>query len=111
VYSCKKSKCAIPSKTTTEATVTRLTARTENVGHKLNMDNSCPDLFDDLHTKNINSCGTVRPSRNVMDKSTQEKMKLKRVTQRLTCDKLTATVWRKMKCKHTDKNVFSTSRR
>lgn len=38
----------------TVATVTRLTARTQYVGHKLYMDNSPPDLFDDLCTETIN---------------------------------------------------------
>jgi hypothetical protein len=35
------------------ATVTRLSARTENVGHKLYIANSPPLLFHDLHTKII----------------------------------------------------------
>jgi hypothetical protein len=63
--------------TATEATVTGLTARTENVGHKLFMDNSSPELFDNLRTKTINCCGTVTPNRKVMDMSIKKKMKLK----------------------------------
>jgi hypothetical protein len=40
--------------------------RIENVGHKLLMVNflSPPQLCDDLLTKNINCCGTVRPIEN-----------------------------------------------
>jgi hypothetical protein len=35
--------------------------RTEEVGHKLFMDNffSSPNFFDDLHTRGINYCETV----------------------------------------------------
>jgi len=49
-----------PSITTTGANV--LTARIENVGHALYVDNSTPELFDDLHTETINCCGTIRPN-------------------------------------------------
>jgi hypothetical protein len=47
--------------TATHATVAGLT-RIQNMGHKLYMDNffSSPDLFDNLHSKNINRCGAVR---------------------------------------------------
>jgi hypothetical protein len=47
------------------ATVAELRTRIQNVGYKLYMDHffSSPDLFDDLHSKTINCCGTVRPNR------------------------------------------------
>lgn len=66
-----------PSITATDATVTGLTTRTDKVGHKLCVDNSSPELFDDLHTEKINFCGTVRPNRKAMPTSTGQKMKLK----------------------------------
>jgi len=49
--------------TATHVTVRGLAARTEHVGHKLYMGSflSSPALFDELHTKTINCCGTVRP--------------------------------------------------
>jgi hypothetical protein len=48
--------------TTTYATVRSLTRRVEGVGHKLYMNIffSSPDSFDDLHTRGIKCCGTVR---------------------------------------------------
>ena len=60
VYSGKDRKFVTPLMTATNATVTGLTARTENVGHKLCGNNSSPELFDDLHTEKINCCGTVK---------------------------------------------------
>jgi hypothetical protein len=64
-YLGKDRKSATPSTTATYANVTGLTARIEHLGHNLHMDNfsSSPALFDDLHTKKINCCGTVRPIR------------------------------------------------
>jgi hypothetical protein len=55
-------------------------ARTEYVGHKLYMDNYFFHLvlFDDLHTKTINCCGTVRANRKGMPKNFGHNMKLKR---------------------------------
>jgi len=47
------------------------------VGHKIYIDNSSPELFDDLCTKTMNCYTTVRPKRKVMTKITGEKMKLK----------------------------------
>jgi hypothetical protein len=44
----------------TQATVKRLTTRIGIVGHKLYVDSFSSDLFDDLCSKTINSCGTVR---------------------------------------------------
>jgi hypothetical protein len=59
-----KWKCATATMTATHATMTGITTEIENLGHKLYMDNSfsSPDLFDDLHIKAINCCGTVRPN-------------------------------------------------
>jgi hypothetical protein len=80
VYLRKDRKRAIPSMAATCATVTGLTARIEHVGHKLYMDNfvSSPALFDDLHTKTENCCGTVRPNRKGMLKNFGHEMKMKR---------------------------------
>jgi len=49
-------------KIATHATVKSLTRRVEGVGHELYMNSffSCPDLYDDLHTRDINCCGTVK---------------------------------------------------
>jgi len=62
------------------ATVTGLAARIQHVGHKLYMDNffSSPVLFYDLHTKTINCCGNVRPTRRGMPRNFGHKMTLKR---------------------------------
>jgi len=49
--------------TATCATICGLTARTENVAHKLYLENLflSPELFDDFHMKTIN-CSTVTPN-------------------------------------------------
>jgi hypothetical protein len=77
--------------------VSGLTTRTENVGHKLYMDNvfSSPDLFDDLHTKAINCCGTVRPNQKGMPTAFGRKLKLKQsdIKTRVKGD-LRAVVWK-----------------
>jgi hypothetical protein len=49
----------------------------KSVGHKIYIDNSSPELSDDLCTKTMNSYRTVRPKRKVMTKIIGEKMKLK----------------------------------
>jgi hypothetical protein len=61
----KKQKRADQDVTVTHATVWGLCRRIEGVGHKLYMDNffSSPDLFDELKTKDITCCGTVRLNR------------------------------------------------
>jgi hypothetical protein len=47
----------------THVTVTGLTGRPEIIGHKLYKDSiKPPALFDNLHTKEINCCGTVGPN-------------------------------------------------
>jgi len=68
-----------PSVTASHATVTECAARIENMGHKLYVDIiiSSPALSDDLHTKTVNRCGTVRPNRKLMHKKFGQKMKLK----------------------------------
>jgi hypothetical protein len=63
VHSGKDRELVTPSITTTDASANGFTARTENVGHALCVDNSSPDLFDDLYAKSINCCQTVRPNR------------------------------------------------
>jgi hypothetical protein len=74
--------------------------RIENVGHKLYMDNffSSPELFDDLHTKAINCCGTVRPNHKGMPRDFGKTLKLKQgeISTRVWGD-LTAVLW-KDKC-------------
>jgi len=86
-----------PSMTGTHANVTGLAARTEHVGHKLYMDNffSFPVLVDDLHTKTINCCGTVRPNRKGMPRNFGHKMKMKRGDLQIKVKgNLTAIVWK-----------------
>jgi hypothetical protein len=84
-YLGKDRKWATPSMTATHATVTRLAARNEHVGHNFYMGSfhSSPALFDDLHTKTIHCCGTVRPNTNGMPKKFGHKMNLKRGDLRL----------------------------
>ena len=48
-----------PSITTTNASANVLTARIQIVGHAFCVDNSTPELFDDLRTETIKCCGTV----------------------------------------------------
>jgi hypothetical protein len=84
--------------TATHATVTGLTTRIENFGHKLYMDNffSSLDLFDDLHTKAINFCGTVRLNRKGTPRDLGTKLKLKwgDLNTRVRGN-LTSIVWKK----------------
>jgi len=50
------------------------------MGHKLYMDSffSSSALFDDLRTKTIKYCGSVRPNRKGMPENLEHNMKLKR---------------------------------
>jgi len=64
--------------TATHVTVTELTARTENVRHKLYMENFFSSSLDNLHTKTIDCCRTVRPNRKEMLKNFGHKINLKR---------------------------------
>jgi hypothetical protein len=59
--------------------MTGLAARIEHVGHKLYMDSffSSSVSFDGLHTKAMNSCGTVRPNRKGMPKNFGYKVNMK----------------------------------
>jgi len=54
--------------TATHATVRSLTRRVKGVGHKLYMDNFffSSGLSDDLYTRGINCCGTVRQNHKGM---------------------------------------------
>ena len=67
---------------------------------------SSPASFDDLHTKTINCCGTVRPNRKWMQKNFGQKIKMKGDDLKTKVKgNWTATVW---KDKHTDELTFST---
>ncbi len=82
----------------THATVSKLTEKIQGRGHKLYMDNyfSSPDLFDDLATKQIYCCGTVRPNRKGMPQDLDPKrMTLKRGDLQVrTRGDLTTILWR-----------------
>ena len=84
--------------TVTHATVRHLTHRVEGLGHKIFMDSffTSPTLFDDLETRKINSCGTVRPDTKDMPPDFgPENLKLKRGDIRVkTRGGLTALVWK-----------------
>jgi hypothetical protein len=62
VYLEKDRTCTTDTIIATYTTVAGLMRRVENVGHMLYMDNffSSSDLFNDLHSRKINCCGTVR---------------------------------------------------
>jgi hypothetical protein len=80
------------------AIVKTLTRRIEGLGHKLYMGSffSSPDLFDDLHTRAINCCGTVRQNCKGMPEGFDSKtLKLKRgdIYTRVKGN-LTATIWK-----------------
>jgi hypothetical protein len=97
VYLGKDRKHATATMTATHANVSGLTARIKNLGHKLYMDNvfSSPDLFDDLHMKAINCCGTVRPNQKGITSDFGRKLRLKQgdIKTRVKGD-LTTTVWK-----------------
>jgi len=97
VYLGKNRKHVTPSMTATHATVTGLAARSGHVGHKLYMGNffSYPASFDDLHTKTLNCCGTVRPNRKWITKYFGHKMKMKSGDLKTKVKgNLTAPVWK-----------------
>jgi len=85
------------SLTSTLATVTGLSARIGNVGHKLYMDIlfSSLALFDDLHTKMINCCGLLDQREKGCQKNFGHKMKLKRddLKTKVKCN-ITAIAWK-----------------
>jgi hypothetical protein len=65
--------------TAPHVTVTGLTRKIGNLGHKLYMDNffsSCA-LFNHFHTKAISCCGSVRPNRKEMPVDFGKTLKLK----------------------------------
>jgi hypothetical protein len=83
--------------TATHVTVTDLAARSGHVGHKLYMGNyfSSPASFDDLHTKTMNCCGTVRTNRKWIPKNSGHKTKIKSGDLKTKAKgNLTATVWK-----------------
>jgi len=84
--------------TATHATVSQLTEKIQGRGHKLYMDNyfSSPDLFNDLATKQIYCCGTVRPNRKGMPQDFGPKrMTLKRGDLQVrTRGDLTTILWK-----------------
>jgi hypothetical protein len=82
----------------THATMAGLTKRIRNVGYKLYMDNffSSPDLFDYLHSKKINCCGTVKLNRKGMPQDL-ETLKLRRGDIRTRVrvrDNMTVMIWK-----------------
>jgi hypothetical protein len=68
VYLGKQKKNADKGITPTHGTVLELVRKVEGVGHKIFMDNyfTSPNLFNDLHSRKINACGTVRHNRKGM---------------------------------------------
>jgi hypothetical protein len=56
-----------------------LIRRVKGVGHKLYVDNffSSPDLFDDLHTRAVNCCRTVRIIKKMLGDFDSKTLKLK----------------------------------
>ena len=95
--------------TATHATVSELTKKIQGRGHKLYMDNyfSSPDLFDDLATKQIYCCGTVRPNRKGMPQDLNPKRTtLKRGDLQVrTRGDLTTIVWRDKRDVHILTNI------
>jgi hypothetical protein len=63
--------------------------KVKGMGHKLHMDNffSSPDIYDNLHTRVINYCGTARQNHKGIPRGLDKKtLKLKQGTgYRLTC--------------------------
>jgi hypothetical protein len=115
VYLGKDRKLATPTMTATHATVTGLTGRIENLGHKLYMDSffSSPELFDDLYTKAIIAVVLSKQNRRGMPTDFQKTLKLTRgdIKTRVRGD-LTAVVWKdKRKRQLVDKYASRTSRR
>jgi hypothetical protein len=97
--------------TATHATVSELTEKIQGRGHKLYMDNyfSSPDLFDDMATKQIYCCGTVRPNMKGMPLDIRpQKITLKRGDLQVrTRGNLTVILWRDKR----DVRVLTNTRR
>jgi hypothetical protein len=98
VYSGRDRTRADKDVTATHATVRDLCRRIEGAGHKLYMDNffSSPDLFDELLTKKISCCGTVRPNQKGLPQDLKNsRLGLKKGDiQVWVRDDLTAVVWK-----------------
>jgi hypothetical protein len=79
VYLGRDRKHATATVTANHTTVSGLTTRIENLGHKLYLNNvfSSPDLYDNLHAKVTNCCGSVRPNRKGMPSDFGRKFGLK----------------------------------
>jgi len=82
--------------TATHATVSELTKKIQGRGHTLYMYNyfSSPDLFDDLATKQINCCGTVRSNRKGIPQDLGPKRMARGDLQVRNRGDLTAILWR-----------------
>jgi hypothetical protein len=98
VYLGRDRKRADQDVTGTHATVRDLCRRIGGVGHKLYMDNffSSPDLFDELKTKDITCCGTVRQNRRgLSDDFRRRQFRLKKgdIRTRVRRD-MTAIIWK-----------------
>jgi hypothetical protein len=111
VYLGKDKKRTYKDLTATHATVSDLCRRVEGVGHKLYMDNffSSPALFDDLATKKISSCGTVRPNRKGLPEDLRSnRLGLKRgdIRVRVRGD-MTASVWKDKRDVHMLTNMHN----
>jgi hypothetical protein len=80
LYLGKDRSYATDTMTAIHATVAGLMRRVENVGHKIYMDNffSSPDLSNNLHSRKINCCGTVRLNQKGMPQEFRKTMKLTR---------------------------------
>jgi hypothetical protein len=73
-----RDKCVTATVTRVHATMSGLTIRIGNLGHKLYRDSFfSSDLLNDLHTEAIHSCSTVRPKWKVMQSVFGRKLRLK----------------------------------
>jgi hypothetical protein len=91
VYSGKDRTYATDTMTAMHTTVVGLTRRVENVGQKLYNDNFfSSDLFNDLYSRKINCCGTVRLNQKGME--FRKTMKLTKGDIRTGGGDLTATM-------------------
>jgi hypothetical protein len=79
LYLGKDGKCMTAKMTETHATVAELTTEKENLGYNLCKDKffSFPDLCDNLHTKAINCCGTVRRNQKEISSDFEKNLNLK----------------------------------
>ena len=88
--------CTAQHLTATHATMSELTKKIQGRGHKLYMDNyfSSLDLFDDLATKQIYTCGTVRPNRKGVPRDLGPRRMTRGDLQVRTRGDLTDILWR-----------------